>query len=335
MKKTSLRILCILLCVVFLMPFAACSGDERQEKTFFLMDTTITVTLYANPKNAESIFDACRTLLSKYENLWSRTKEESDVGRFNTTQETLEMDPRTTDLIAQAIEVAQKTSGAFDITIAPVVTLWQTSEERGILPTTDEMQAALALVGAQNITLLGNELSKTNKDVQIDLGGIGKGAAISALIDYLKTCDIRGGIVSFGSNVAVFGEKPDGKPYRIAVKNPKTDAQYAGVLHLQAGQVLSVSGDYERYYTIGYEKYHHIIDPKTGYPAESGLCSVAVVCSDGALADALSTALFVMGKEKALAFYENQIYEFEAIFIDQNGNVTTTKGLVDIFEIQN
>ena len=335
MRKTSLRILCILLCVAFLMPFAACSGNERQEKNFFLMDTTITVTLYTNKKNAESIFDACRTLLLEYENLWSRTKEESDVGRFNTAQETIEIDPRTAGLISQAIEVSQKTSGAFDITVAPIVYLWQTSEERGTLPTTDEMTSALALVGSQNLTLSGNTLTKTSKDVQIDLGGIGKGAAISALIDYLKECDVRGGIVSFGSNVAVFGEKPDGKAFRIAVKNPKTNAQYAGVLNLQAGEVLSVSGDYERYYTIGDKKYHHIIDPQMGYPAESGLCSVAVVCSDGALADALSTALFVMGKEKALAFYESQIYKFEAIFIDQSGNVTTTNGLADVFEVQN
>ena len=335
MRKTSWRILCILLCLIFLMPFTACSGDEIQEKNFFLMDTPITVTLYNDNKTAEKIFDDCRTILGELDNLWSRTKVESDVGRFNTAQETIEIDSRTTALIAQAIEVSQKTNGAFDITVAPVVTLWQTGEERGILPTTDEMQAVLLLVGSQNLTLSSNTLSKTNKDVQIDLGGIGKGAAISALIDYLKTCDVRGGIVSFGSNVAVFGEKPDGKPYRIAVKNPKTDAQYAGVLNLQAGQVLSVSGDYERYYTIDNQKFHHIINPQTGYPAESGLCSVAVVCYDGALADALSTAFFVMGKEKALAFYESKIYDFEAIFIDQSGNVTTTNGLADIFEIQN
>ncbi|MBE6700134.1 MAG: FAD:protein FMN transferase, partial [Ruminococcaceae bacterium] len=117
--------------------------------------------------------------------------------------------------------------------------------------------------------------------------------------------------------------------------NPKAEDGYAGVLNLQAGQILSVSGDYERYYTINGEKYHHILNPQTGYPAQSGLCSVAVICSDGALADALSTALFVMGEEKARAFYESKVYDFEAVFIDENGNVITTTGLTNVFEIDN
>lgn len=298
------------------------------------MNTPITVTLYTDKKSAERIFGECRQILSEYDALWSRTVAESDVGRFNSTENALELDSRTATLIAQAIDVSQKTGGAFDITVAPIVNLWQTSEEKGTLPTSDEMQSLLVLVGTQNIALSGNTLAKSKKDVQIDLGGIGKGAAISTLIAHLETCNIRGGLVSFGSNVAVFGTKPDGKPYRIALKNPKKESGYAGVLNLQAGQVLSVSGDYERYYTVGNEKYHHIIDPQTGYPAASGLCSVVVICSDGALADALSTALFVMGEENARAFYESKIYDFEAIFIDQNGNVTATAGLSETFEIE-
>ncbi len=334
MKKTILRALCIILCTVFIMPFAACQREERQEKNFFFMNTPITVTLYTDKKSAERIFGECRQILSEYDALWSRTVAESDIGRFNSTENALELDSRTATLIAQAIDVSQKTGGAFDITVAPIVNLWQTSEEKGTLPTSDEMQSLLALVGTQNIALSGNTLAKSKKDVQIDLGGIGKGAAISTLIAHLETCNIRGGLVSFGSNVAVFGTKPDGRPYRIALKNPKKESGYAGVLNLQAGQILSVSGDYERYYTIGNEKYHHIIDPQTGYPAASGLCSVAVICSDGALADALSTALFVMGEENARTFYESKIYDFEAIFIDQNGNVTATAGLADRFEIE-
>lgn len=336
MKKSTLRIFCLILCISFVLPFASCQREERQEKNFFLMDTPITVTLYTDKKTSEAIFAECRTILSELENLWSRTKNDSDIGRFNTSQNSLELDPRTAALIEKAMNVTQKTSGAFDITVAPLVNLWQSSEERGTPPTEEELQAALALVGTNHLTLTNTTLTKTAKDVQIDLGGIGKGAAISALISYLESCDgVRGGIVSFGSNVAVFGSKPNGSPYRIALKNPKTENGYAGVLNLKAGQILSVSGDYERYYTVNGEKYHHILNPRTGYPAVSGLCSVAVICSDGALADALSTALFVMGEEKARAFYESKIYDFEAVFIDQSGNVTTTAGLANIFEIEN
>lgn len=334
MKKTILRALCIILCAAFVMPFAACQREDRQEKNFFLMDTPITVTLYTDKKSAERIFDDCREILHELDALWSRTKSDSDIGRFNAAEKSLELDSRTATLVAQAMDITQKTGGAFDITVAPIVNLWQASEEKGTPPTIDEMLSVLALVGTQNITLTSNTLTKSKKDVQIDLGGIGKGAAISALISYLEESGARGGLVSFGSNVAVFGSKPDQKPFRIALKNPKAEDGYAGVLNLQAGEILSVSGDYERYYTIGNEKYHHIIDTQTGYPAASGLCSVAVICSDGALADALSTALFVMGEENARAFYESKIYDFEAIFIDQNGNVTTTKGLLEAFEIQ-
>ena len=335
MKKIILRALCLILCLTFALPFASCQREERQEKNFFLMDTPITVTLYTDKKTAERIFDDCRQILSELDDLWSRTKEGSDIGSFNTAEASQDLDPRTASLIKKAMDVTQKTSGAFDITVAPLVNLWQTSEEKGTLPTNEEMQSALALVGSNQIALADNTLTKAEKDVQIDLGGIGKGAAISALISYLESCDnVSGGLVSFGSNVAVFGAKPDKKPFRIALKNPKAESGYAGVLSLKAGQTLSVSGDYERYYTINDEKYHHILDPKTGYPAQSGLCSVAVICSDGALADALSTALFVMGEENARAFYESKVYDFEAVFIDENGNVTTTQGLLEAFEIE-
>lgn len=335
MKKIILRALCIILCLSFALPFSSCQRQERQEKSFFLMDTPITVTLYTDKKTAEAVFAECRAILSELDNLWSRTKEESDVGSFNIAQNSIELDPRTIALVEKAMDVTQKTNGAFDVTVAPLVNLWQSSEEKGTFPTEQELQAALALVGASHLNLANNTLTKTEKDVQIDFGGIGKGAAISALISYLEGCDgVRGGLVSFGSNVAVFGEKPDKKPFRIALKNPKAESGYAGVLNLKASQILSVSGDYERYYTINGEKYHHILDPETGYPAVSGLCSVAVICSDGALADALSTALFVMGEKNARAFYESKIYDFEAVFIDQGGNVTTTAGLADIFEGQ-
>jgi len=125
----------------------------------------------------------------------------------------------------------------------------------------------------------------------------------------------------------VVGKKPDGNAFRVAVKNPIDGNDYAKVLDMSSGEVLSVSGDYERYFTIGGEKYHHIIDPETGYPANSGLCSVAVICVDGALADALSTGLFVMGEERARALYASEVFDFEAIFITSDGVVSTTDGL--------
>lgn len=322
----------LLLTVALLLTCLSC-GKGVQTRTFFLMDTGITVTLYTqDAARAEEIFAACRELLGEYDALWSPTSPESDVSKWNSTADgTAVLDARTLALLQTALEVSEKTDGAFDITVAPLVALWSNCETRDGLPTDAEMQAALALVGSHHLSLTETALSKSNPNVQIDLGGIGKGAAIAALIDYLGACGIGGGLVSFGSNVAVFGKKPDGEAFRIALRDPKDAGGRVGMLTLEAGEVLSVSGDYERFVTVEGKRYHHLLDPQNGYPAENGLASVAVITSDGALADALSTALFVMGRERAMAFYESGAYAFEAVLIGHDGEITVTDGFKDRF----
>lgn len=326
------RLICILLCLLLAFPLFSCA-DQKSEKTFFLMDTLITVTLYASKSEAEPIFEGCRERLQEMERLWSRTFAESEVSQLNTAKagQKITLDARTVRLLSLAAEVSFHTKGAFDVTVALLVTMWQTCEENNVLPTQELLSDVLDAVGWENVTIDEGKVSKTRDEVQIDLGGIGKGAAISYLIQYLEQSGVRGGLISFGSNVAVFGEKPNGESFQIALRNPVEESAYAGVLQMQPGQVLSVSGDYERYYTVGGEKYHHILDPETGYPSQSGLTSVAVICHDGALADALSTALFVMGEALAMELYESGTYDFEAIFITSSGNVHATKGLEGYF----
>ena len=199
------------------------------------------------------------------------------------------------------------------------------------MPSDLALSDALMAVGYQKLTLQDGRLSCSESDVRIDLGGIGKGAAIGLLLEHLEKSGADGGVISFGSNVAVFGEKPSGDPFRIAIRDPKYGSATVGTLLLKPGQILSVSGDYERYVTIGGERYHHILDPKTGYPADTGLSSVAVITSDGALADALSTALFVMGEDAAMELYRNESFDFEAIFIGSDGALHCTEGLSDCF----
>ena len=303
-------------------------GKEVQTRTFFLMDTGITVTLYTQDMaRAEEIFAACRELLGRFDALWSPTNPESDVSKWNSTDSgELELDARTLVLLQTALEVSEKTDGAFDITVAPLVALWSDCETRDSLPTDAEMQAVRALIGREHLSLTDKALIKSLPEVRIDLGGIGKGAAIDALIDYLDTCGIGGGLVSFGSNVAVFGKKPDGNAFRIALRDPKNAEGRVGTLTLNPDEVLSVSGDYERYVTVDGKRYHHLLDPQNGYPAENGLASVAVIAADGALADALSTALFIMGRDRAMSFYESGTYAFEAVLIAHDGEITVTKG---------
>lgn len=297
------------------------------------MDTLITVTLYADKADTEPIFRECRRILSELDSLWSRTKEESDTVRLNRSDVGLSaLDERTVDLIRTAIDVSEQTNGAFDITVLPLILLWQDCEVAQSMPTREALTTALDRVGYTRLTVVNDTFVSKEPNTEIDFGGIGKGAAITALIDYLKTTDVRGGLVSFGSNVSVFGKKSDGSEFRIGLRDPFDRSAYAGALTLKVGEVLSVSGGYERYYTIGGEQYHHILDPQTGYPSDSGLASVAVICRDGALADALSTALFVMGEDDAMTLYHSDVYDFEAVFIRSDGSIRVTRGLRDRFE---
>ncbi|MBQ9760177.1 MAG: FAD:protein FMN transferase [Clostridia bacterium] len=324
MKKTGLILLCLCLIVA---PLGGCGGQADQTKSYFLMDTVITVTvLETDADTAAPIFERCGEILGEYDALWSRTKAESDVARIN-RGEMSEIDPRTVSLIKQAISISRETNGAFDITVAPLVDLWKSCETDGRLPTEAELETCLALVGTEQIFVENGAVHKQNAGVSIDLGGIGKGAAIDALITYLESCEVQGGIVSFGSNVAVFGEKPSGEPFRVAIKDPKNTSGIVGSLTLEGGEVLSVSGDYERYVTIDGRKYHHILSPQTGYPAETGLSSVAVITKNGAYADALSTALFVMGETAARALCHSSMDRIDAVFIANDGTVTYTDGI--------
>ncbi len=330
MKRLAL-LLAMLLCLPALV---SCRQIRTYSESFYLMDTLIGVTLYTNdPALAEQTFDECESLLRELDGLWSRHRSSSEISRLNAAQDGLDgLDARTLMLFRTALDVSARTGGAFDVTVTPLIALWERCGEENRLPTEEELAAAKSVVGYERVTLTDTGVVKQNSTTMVDLGGIGKGAAISRLIEYLSTTGVSGGLVSFGSNVAVFGEKPDGEPFRVAIKHPREENAVIGKLTLGSGEVLSVSGDYERYVTIGGNRYHHILDPETGYPADTGLASVAVISRDGAEADALSTALLVMGLEDAMAFYASGVMRFEAIFVDTAGQVTVTSGLADRFE---
>lgn len=331
--RTLKKLALLLALILLLLSSAACTAKPYCSETFYLMDTLITVTLYTEDEQvAEPIFDDCRAILTELEALWARQKPESEIARFNRSEQGADtLDPRTVTLLQTALKASAATDGAFDITVAPAVELWQRCGDEARLPTQAEIDSVLSDIGYQSLTLLGDSLQKSRPTVQIDLGGIGKGAAISALIAYLEGSVVSGGLVSFGSNVAVFGEKPDGSVFQIALRDPKNKNASVGTLRMTGGKVLSVSGDYERYVMIDGVQYHHIVDPKTAYPSDSGLASVAVICEDGALADALSTALFVMGHARTMEFYRKGIYDFEAILISSDGTVSVTDGLQNDF----
>ena len=167
----------------------------------------------------------------------------------------------------------------------------------------------------------------------LDLGAVGKGIACDVAQNYLKQQkEISGAVIAVGGSILLYGSKPDGTNWNVAVQNPRgQDGEAMGVLSLSGTTSVSTSGDYEKYFMQDGKRYHHILDPSTGYPADSGLISVTVVSDNGLLSDGLSTACFVLGKEKGQKLLET--YGAEGIFIDQNKKVTVTKGLKDKFTI--
>ena len=166
--------------------------------------------------------------------------------------------------------------------------------------------------------------------MKIDFGGIAKGYTSSRIMQIYKKCGVTSGLVSLGGNVQLLGAKPDGSAWKVAVESPDEDGNYLGILQAKDKAVIT-SGGYERYFEKNGKKYHHIIDPATGYPAENGLVSVTIVSSDGTLADGLSTSLFIMGEEKAAEFWKAHSNEFEAIFATDDGTIYVTEGLKDSF----
>ncbi len=331
-----------LLLSFMLLSFGGCQKKAYSETTFFAMDTLITVRLSSSAKDGTVLSEEtlsfvhgeCRRIVTEMERILSVTLANSDTARLNASVSGIDDGSAVfTDLLSQAISISQMTDGAFTPTLRRLSELWNIAGG-GYVPTPLEIAAVLQHTDISELSVNGNVVAKSHSDVSVDFGGIGKGYAAAALIDYLETTEVSGGLVSLGGNVGLFGGKSDSAPYKIGITDPADTSAVLGYLHLFDGFV-SVSGDYERYFKADGVRYHHILDPRTGMPAENGLSSVVVISPDGTLADALSTALFVMGTVDALTFYESGVCDFEAIFITDDCEILLTGGIAAQFEQTN
>ena len=216
------------------------------------------------------------------------------------------------------------TDGAFDITIAPLVSLWGITTDSPHIPTQQEIDVLLPLVGPEHLHLSGDTVT-LDDGCAIDLGGIAKGYASDRVAAIFARHGITSGTISLGGNVYVCGSKPNGQPWVVAIQDPRSDG-YAVTVALTDSFAVT-SGGYQRYYTApDGTVYQHILDPKTGYPVESDLLSVSILCDNGTMADAYSTALYVMGSAGAQAFWRTH-GGFEMILITTAGQVLYTPGL--------
>ena len=298
--------------------------ENRHEATTFAMDTVMTFTVI-HEDGDEIIIDAEQEI-RRLENLLSVTVESSDISKLNAAagKEALDMQIDTQVLLAKGKELGEKTGGAFDIAISPIVKAWGFTEEEHHVPTQAELDALLPVTDPSDVILDAGKAYLQKEGMAVDLGGIAKGYTSDKVSELLKEKGVESAIVSLGGNVVGIGRKPDGEKWEVALANPLDANDYCGLISIEDKAVVT-SGGYQRFFEENGRKYHHIIDPATGYPAESGLLSVTIISESGTEADVLSTALFVMGLEDALEYWQKN-GGFEAIFITEAGEVIATVG---------
>ena len=306
------------------------SSPQHTSTVIFALDTVITTDLYG--KEVQTVAELLEKNVHNMEEDLSRTLPDSRVYALNHGQS--QKDPEILSLVQQAEKYSQMTSGAFDITIAPVADLWGFTKEEFRIPEDQEISQALSHVGMDHIHLDSDTVT-LDPGTEIDLGGIAKGLAVEQAYALFSDHGITNGIANFGGDAAVYGSKPDGKPWRIGIQNPDdpSDTSHsAAIVSLKDAYILT-SGNYQRYFIEDGIRYHHIIDPFTGAPARNDLMSVTIIADaaegNGILCDALSTGLFVMGKEKAVSLWQNNRDAFQMILITSDHQLFYTEGLKD------
>ena len=293
------RILC--LTVILALLLSGCG--KPLEQSVFVMDTVMNFQIWG--KDSENALGRIITKLYELESSWSATSEDSILWQLNNGNPLFQLEPGQAALLDKAQQLSERTGGAFNPKMRCLSEAWGFYNEQHRVPSREEIEAAMA-------------------DPQWDLGGAMKGHAGKKCAEILSGLNIDRAVLNLGGNVQTFGEKPDGTPWNVGIQNPD-GGNYLGILAVKGTKAVVTSGDYQRYFEEDGVRYHHILDPETGCPADSGLRSVTVVCEDGMTADCLSTALFVMGLEKGSDFWRSST-DFEAVFITEDGKIHATEG---------
>ena len=332
MKKPSRRAGRIL-CILFLLAGSAAylyhyAQNWVERRHLYLMDTLIEVVFYG-PHGGKAA-DVLETRLKEWEENTSLYRPDGDIGRLNAGAgegQPVSLHPEVFELLAQAKELSLKSEGLFDPTIAPLTLLWNVGGEDAHLPDRQAIESARALVDVKDLVLNAQDSSArlSRPGQAVDLGGIAKGAASRIVFSVMEEYGVKNGYVSLGGNLVVRGRHPQGRDFLFGVRDPWGEESDCFASISLSGQTMATAGDYIRYFEEDGKRYAHIIDPRTGYPAESDLSSVSVISSDGAFADLLSTTLFIAGKQAVFSQLEGT--EYLIIAVDREKNVYASAAL--------
>ena len=294
---------------------------EQISETRLLLDTFCTITIHGDVD--QRLLDEAFEICEEYENLLSITIEGSDIWRINNAGgEPVKVDLRTIEVIKAGLEFAQITGGMFDITIGRLSRLWDfgtTGEAK--VPSEQEIETARATIDYTKVNIEGETVQLGDPDAWIDLGGIAKGFIGDKIAEHLTSRGAAGALINLGGDVITAGNRKDGKPWRIALRDPFGEAEdWLGVFEISGSSVIS-SGTYERKFEKDGITYHHILDPNTGYPVASDVVSATVVTSGGMVGEGLATAAVLMGSDRAREIFEQTPGFIGAALVLENGEL--------------
>ncbi len=302
-----------------------CSGaknstqtDQDLTYTDMLFDTVIKIQIDLAD---ESILDGLKKLCEKYDRMFSTTNTDSELYKLNHANgQPFTVSSETANLIQEGIHYSELSGGAFDLTIEPVSALWDFKADKPTVPSSDAIAQAVSHVDYTKVDIQDNTVTLEDPEAGIDLGAIAKGYIADQVKTYLKKQGVKHAIINLGGNVDVIGTKPDGSKYNIGIQKPFDESGEAITSVQLKNQTVVTSGIYERYFKKNGKLYHHILDPRTGYPCENNLYSVSIITDSSTKADALSTTCFLLGYQKGMELIQS-MDGVEAIFITDDEKV--------------
>ena len=359
-SRSHSRFFYLILCTVLVCPmllFTGCenitdadtstTGNEPISISSIKLNTAVQITIYDSQD--KSLLDDCLALCDRYELIFSRTNENSELYKLNHRKDTSDKDPNadgqtipypisgTADtwhisedlasLLSQGLSITRESDGAFDIAIAPLTSLWDFTAEDPKVPDDAAIQKALPLCSSDGVTIDDQDITLPSDDIQFDVGAIAKGYIADRMKDLLVKKGVNSAIINLGGNVLCIGSKPDGTPFKVGIQKPFADRNETEAVMDITGKSVVSSGIYERCFKQNGKLYHHILNPKTGFPYDNSLISVTIISDQSVDGDALSTTCFALGLEDGLKFAEKK--GVQAVFITEDYELHYTDGFQD------
>ncbi|MFW6679063.1 FAD:protein FMN transferase [Lacrimispora sp. AGF001] len=299
------------------------------QKTFFALGTANTVTVFDQELSEERIIkvlDHIKMQTLRFDHMFSAFREDSEIAEINRAagKKLVTVSKETIDVIEKAVEISKDSQGTFDITSGSVLRIWREAKRENRLPCMEELKRTMDLINYKNIVIDHEKVGLSQIGQELDLGGIAKGYAADVAKQMLLDEGISDGFINFGGSVIAFGS-----PKQIGIQNPFAKTGVSAGTVIVSNQAVVTSGNYERYFEKDGQRYHHILDPATGFPSTSGLAGVTLIGDLACELDGLSTAVFVMGLKSGMRLL-NQ-YRIEGIFMEGSGATYVTPGLKDKF----